>query len=166
MRRQQTGKYLRMKIKDGVVVRVKQSLFSPVFKYWGCLEITGLYPKHFPSPMREELIGKGVNDAVTCPTALGQSHYDESMVIETRQSNLKSELALKPGMVFITQFNGGELRGTIKAIDGDIVKIDCNHPLVGVSELITTNFILEVRNPTEQDMQELAEAASPKMSIF
>lgn len=154
-----------MKIKEGLLVKLRQEQYCPIMQYWGAFEITGIYPKHFYSPLKELLSNKSAQEQFTCELALNEAKHQDSLVIKTKRSKLSIDKPLKKGMIFNTRFNNAELRGMVKDFDDEYVFLDCNHPYIGTTNLILTNHILDVREPTEKEMAELSGLDSAKYVI-
>lgn len=111
---------------DGQVVESTYERGSPV-------DIT-IGDSHLPENFEKYLIGLNVGDKqqweLSPEQAFGE-YSNERLSYFTREQ-FPSDEALQIGMVMgFSQPNGAELPGIIKAIEGDSVTVDFNHPLAG-----------------------------------
>ena len=101
-----------------------------------------------PPGMERALVGlvAGADEqiAVAPKDAFGDAREENVRMIPRVQ--FASSLALEEGLVVSFAGPGGELPGVVKAIEGDLVVVDFNHPLAG-RDLIFDVSILAVSSP-------------------
>ncbi|PIE42996.1 MAG: hypothetical protein CSA50_07710 [Gammaproteobacteria bacterium] len=154
-----------MKIEQNSIVKLRQQQYCPVIQFWGEFELIGLYPVHFPPPLSDLLKGKKAGDQFNCQMVLPKTQYKESLVIKTTVAHLNTEADLKKGMVFTTRFNNVTLRGTLKHVDSENVYIDCNYPYIGLTTLNLSNLIIDVRQPSKEELEHRKNQKSAAISI-
>ena len=102
-----------------------------------------------PAGIERALIGleAGADEqiAIAPKDAFGDAREENVRMIPRAQFG--SSLTLEQGLVVSFAGPGGELPGVVKAIEGDLVVVDFNHPLAG-RDLILDVSILAVSGPT------------------
>ncbi|AUZ04461.1 MULTISPECIES: FKBP-type peptidyl-prolyl cis-trans isomerase [Vitreoscilla] len=102
--------------------------------------------------LEKELAGKVAGDKLTVnvPAAEAYGEYHEQLVNEVPREAFQGVDVIEPGM----QFQAGTPEGvqiiTVKAVEGDLVIVDANHPLAG-EDLTFEVEIVEVREATEEE---------------
>ena len=84
--------------------------------------------------LEKQLEGKASGDklVVEVPAAEAYGERNPDLVVEAARSQFPEDVDLEPGMRFQAQTPQGNRIAEIKAIDGDKVTVDTNHPLAGV----------------------------------
>ncbi|MBC8285124.1 MAG: peptidylprolyl isomerase [Nitrospinae bacterium] len=104
--------------------------------------------------LEKELEGLGIGDAkeVTVPPAEGYGDLNPELKMQVDRANFPKDADIQPGMQFEGQGDGGTRTVfTVKAVVGDKVEVDGNHPLAGE----TLHFSVEVigvRDATEEEL--------------
>jgi FKBP-type peptidyl-prolyl cis-trans isomerase SlyD len=103
--------------------------------------------------LERELEGKGAGDtlAVKVTPADGYGEYSQELVQKVPRRALKGIAKITVGMRLHAQTEQGPRAVTVKAVTGDMVTIDGNHPLAGKN----LNFdiqVLDVREATEEEL--------------
>ena len=103
--------------------------------------------------LEEVLCGReaGEHLSVTIAPEDGYGHRNEDLRMQFPKEQFESEHELQVGMQFEAETEDGVETVQITEIDGDLITIDANHPLAGV----TLNFdvsIREVRDATEEEL--------------
>ena len=95
--------------------------------------------------LEKELAGKKVGDKLTVnvPAAEAYGEYDEQLVNDVPRN-------IEAGMQFQADTPEGVQVITVKAVNGDLVTVDANHPLAG-QDLNFDVEIVEVREATEEE---------------
>ncbi len=105
--------------------------------------------------LEKEILDKAVGDNldVTVAPAEGYGELDEGLVNAVPISAFEGIEQVEPGMQFRTSSQDGESQIiTVTQVDGDMVTVDANHPLAGV----TLNFKVEItaiRDATEEEIE-------------
>jgi FKBP-type peptidyl-prolyl cis-trans isomerase SlyD len=105
------------------------------------------------SGLEKELEGKTTGDKlnVSISPADGYGERDANLVQRVPRRSFGGA-SVKPGMQFQAQTSSGETRiATVKAVQGDMVTVDMNHPLAG-EQLHFEVEITEVRDATEEEL--------------
>ena len=103
--------------------------------------------------MENALTGKSMGDNfnLTLEPKDAYGEYDDTLFTKVDRSELSEINNLEVGLELEAEFPEGTQVATVKAIDGDEVSIDGNHPLAGE----TLNFEVEVvgvRAATEEEL--------------
>ncbi|MEK9629640.1 MAG: peptidylprolyl isomerase [Nitrospinota bacterium] len=104
--------------------------------------------------LEKELDGLGVGDKkdVTVPPTEAYGEFNPQLKIEVDRANFPQGADIQPGMQFEGQGDGGTRTVfTVKAVVGDKIQVDGNHPLAGE----TLHFSVEitgVRDATEEEL--------------
>jgi len=95
---------------------------------------------------------KGESLSVTLASKDAYGDYDESLIVTVPKDKLQVDAEIKVGMQFQTQTQYGPRILIVKAIEGNDIKLDGNHPLAG-QELNFDVFIKEVREATKEELE-------------
>ncbi len=104
--------------------------------------------------LEKELEGLKVGDKkdVTVTPAEGYGELNPQLKIQVDRANFPKDADIQPGMQFEGQGDGGTRTVfTVKAVVGDKVEVDGNHPLAGE----TLHFAIEItaiRDATEEEL--------------
>ncbi|TXJ06689.1 MAG: peptidylprolyl isomerase [Acinetobacter sp.] len=103
--------------------------------------------------LENALTGKVAGDKLTVnvPAAEGYGEYYAEMVQEVPRQMFQGVDNIQAGMQFQAQTDDGMQIVTVKAIEGDNIIIDANHPLAG-QDLTFDVEIVEVRPATEEEL--------------
>lgn len=104
--------------------------------------------------LEKQLAGKQVGDkftAVVSP-AEGYGEYDKNSVFEVPASGFDGDDELELGMQVQLDTEEGPAVATITNIEDDVVTLDLNHPLAGVSLHFDVE-VMEVREATSQELE-------------
>lgn len=103
--------------------------------------------------LEKELEGKSAGESlkVTVAPAEAYGEYNEEAVQEVPKEMFQGVETIEAGMQFQAQTEAGIQVVTVKAVEGDNVIIDSNHPLAG-QELTFDVEIVEVRAATEDEL--------------
>ncbi|MGL5683858.1 MAG: FKBP-type peptidyl-prolyl cis-trans isomerase [Marinifilaceae bacterium] len=100
---------------------------------------------------------KGDKFEFTIPSENAYGEYNEDMVVELPMEVFKDvrpeDMQVGNDLPMVDSM-GRHLMGNIKAINGDLVEIDFNHPLAG-KDLIFSGEITEVRDVTQAELDAL-----------
>ena len=144
-----------MKISDGKIVRFTQTYHTRGHGEWGTFETEIKYPENLDPGMQEALAGLEKDDKTNVHLEiLSRFVYDESLEVSVPKSQLKGADQIEIGMMFKARFNDRSLQGIVEQIDQDRVMINCNLPLMGLKNVYSQIQILDVRDPTEKEIQE------------
>ena len=105
--------------------------------------------------LEKELEGKaaGTKMTVKIAPADGYGEHDPQLIQRVPKRSFGNTSNIKPGMQFQAQTSDGHARVvTVKAIQGDMVTIDGNHPLAG-EHLNFDVEITEVREATQEELE-------------
>jgi FKBP-type peptidyl-prolyl cis-trans isomerase SlyD len=102
--------------------------------------------------LEQALDGRRTGDTfdVAVPPALGYGERDPEMLHEVPRSAFQGVDEIAPGMQFQAGGSGNGMPVVVTAVTSEMVSIDANHPLAGV----TLNFkieVVEVRDATDQE---------------
>ena len=102
--------------------------------------------------LEKELAGKKVGDKLTVnvPAAEAYGEYHEQLVNDVPREAFQGVDQIEPGMQFQANTPEGVQVITVKAVNGETVTVDANHPLAGQD----LNFVVEivkVREATEEE---------------
>ena len=106
--------------------------------------------------LEKELEGLGVGDKrdVTVPPKEGYGELNPQLKMQVDKANFPKDADIQPGMQFEGQGDGGTRTVfTVKAVVGDKVDVDGNHPLAGE----TLHFALEITGVREATEEELGQ---------
>jgi FKBP-type peptidyl-prolyl cis-trans isomerase SlyD len=103
--------------------------------------------------LEKALEGKQAGDklSVTVQPADGYGVRDEGLVQKVPKRAFQGVKDIRPGMRFHANTGGGAAQVTVTQVQGDMVTIDGNHALAGV----TLNFEVEVAKVREASAEEL-----------
>lgn len=103
--------------------------------------------------LENALTGKVAGDklTVTVPAAEGYGEYHAEMVQEVPRQMFQGVDNIQAGMQFQAQTDDGIQIVTVKAVEGENVIIDANHPLAG-QDLTFDVEITEVRAATAEEL--------------
>ena len=105
--------------------------------------------------LEKELEGLGVGDKrdVTVPPKEGYGELNPQLKMQVDRANFPKDADIKPGMQFEGQGDGGTRTVfTVKAVVGDKIDVDGNHPLAGE----TLHFSVEITEVREATQEELS----------
>jgi FKBP-type peptidyl-prolyl cis-trans isomerase SlyD len=104
--------------------------------------------------LEKQLEGKKSGDKVSAVVKPEEAYgtYDDEMVIKVPKSNFEGTDDLAIGMQFEAHDPNGVHVVTVTDIEGDVVTVDANHPLAGV----TLHFDVSVTDVREANAEELA----------
>ena len=103
--------------------------------------------------VEKELAGKAAGEELRfkVPPADGYGEYNPEAHQQVDRSAFPAEMELEEGLQFLaTDQQGNQRPVKVKAIEGDNVTVDLNHPLAG-EELDFEVKIKEVRQPTAEE---------------
>lgn len=103
--------------------------------------------------LENALTGKVAGDklTVTVPAAEGYGEYHAEMVQEVPRQMFQGVDNIQAGMQFQAQTDDGIQIVTVKAVEGENIIIDANHPLAG-QDLTFDVEITEVRAATAEEL--------------
>lgn len=103
--------------------------------------------------LEKQLEGKQAGDKLTAKVEPSEAYgeYSEDMVQEVPKAMFQGVDNIEPGMQFQAQTEGGMQIVTVKAVEGDNVIIDANHPLAGQALTFDVE-IVEVREATKEEL--------------
>jgi len=104
------------------------------------------------------LVGLRVGDAreVVVPAEGAYGEYDDGLVLEIARSDLPDPASVRVGDEFTAELpDGHEMAVCVRAIEGDSVFVDANHPLAGM----TLRYLVKVRHVREATDAEIEQAA-------
>jgi FKBP-type peptidyl-prolyl cis-trans isomerase SlyD len=105
------------------------------------------------------LVGLRAGDErdVVVPADAGYGEYDEGLVLEVDRSELPEAKAVNVGDELVAESpDGDELAMSVIEVRDDVVVVDANHPLAGM----TLRYHVKVRDVREATEQEIEGAAS------
>jgi FKBP-type peptidyl-prolyl cis-trans isomerase SlyD len=104
--------------------------------------------------LERELEGKAAQDklSVKVAPADGYGEYSEELVQRVPRRSFKGIAKITVGMRLHAQTDQGPRAVTVKAVTGDMVTIDANHPLAGQN----LNFDIELVDVRDATAEELA----------
>ena len=102
--------------------------------------------------LEKELAGKKVGDKLTVnvPAAEAYGEYHEQLVNDVPREAFQGVDNIEAGMQFQADTPEGVQVITVKAVSGETVTVDANHPLAG-QDLNFDVEIVEVREATEEE---------------
>ena len=102
--------------------------------------------------LEKELAGKKVGDKLTVnvPAAEAYGEYHEQLVNDVPREAFQGVDNIEAGMQFQADTPEGVQVITVKAVNGDLVTVDANHPLAG-EDLNVDVEIVEGREATEEE---------------
>jgi FKBP-type peptidyl-prolyl cis-trans isomerase SlyD len=99
-----------------------------------------------------EGLAVGVKKDVTVSPAEGYGDLNPQLRIEVERANFPKDADIQTGMQFEGQGDGGTRTVfTVKAVVGDKIHVDGNHPLAGET-LYFSIEIMEVRDATKEEL--------------
>lgn len=148
-----------MQIADNAVVSMHYTLTDDdgtvIDSSAGSEPLTYLQGHHNIIPgLEKALVGKVAGDKLTVRVepAEGYGEYDVQMLQQVPREMFQGIDTIEPGMTFQAQDPSGYVQTVeVKLVEGDVVTVDANHPLAGV----TLNFdveIVAVRAATAQEL--------------
>ncbi|MEC7786462.1 MAG: peptidylprolyl isomerase [Nitrospinota bacterium] len=105
--------------------------------------------------LEKELEGLGVGDKrdVAVPPKEGYGELNPQLKMQVDRANFPKDADIQPGMQFEGQGDGGTRTVfTVKAVVGDKIDVDGNHPLAGE----TLHFSVEITEVREATQEELS----------
>ena len=105
--------------------------------------------------LEKELEGLNVGDKknVTVSPNEGYGLFNPQLQMQVSRSNFPKDADIQPGMQFEGQGDGGtKTVFTVKAVVGDKIEVDGNHPLAGE----TLHFSIEVAGVRDATQEELS----------
>ncbi len=109
-----------------------------------------------PPGLEEALLGMKVNDTKVIKLSAEEAYgeLDEELVMEVPRSDFGPEVELRPGLVFETENEDGQVvYFIVQEVLPETVRIDFNHPLAG-KNLEVSFTIRQVREATPEDLRE------------
>lgn len=107
------------------------------------------------SGLEKALEGKTVGESVQVSIAPEEAYgvRDDELMTEVPLDRFESPEMIEPGMQFHTQSPEGAVRVvTVVSVQDDVVTVDGNHPLAGVTLNFSVN-IKDVRDATEEELE-------------
>ena len=104
--------------------------------------------------LEKELEGLNIGDKrdVTVPPNEGYGELNPQLKMQVDRANFPKDADIKPGMQFEGQGDGGTRTVfTVKAVVGDKIDVDGNHPLAGATLHFSVE-ITEVRAATQEEL--------------
>lgn len=104
--------------------------------------------------LEKQLAGKQAGDKLVAnvPAAEAYGEYHEQLVNNVPREAFQGVDTIEPGMQFQANTPEGVQVITVKAVDGDTVTVDANHPLAG-QDLTFDIEIVEVRDATAEEAE-------------
>ncbi len=94
---------------------------------------------------------------VVVPAAAGYGERDEELVLEIDRAEFPDPTAVQVGDEFVAESpDGDEIPMSVVEVKGDVVVVDANHPLAGM----TLHYQVKVRDVREATEAEIEKAAS------
>lgn len=151
---------LLMKITDDCLVTLEYTLKDDnqnvvdSSEQMGPLDYVHGYRQLIPG-LEKALAGREVGESfsLTVPPQQGYGEIDPRAIFEASRSQFPPEAQLEVGMEFET--SGHHV--VIKEIDGDIIRLDANHPLAG-KNLHFDIKIIGVRDATPEELEEVQQS--------
>ena len=109
-----------------------------------------------PPGLEEALMGMKVNDSkvINLSAEAAYGELDEELLMEVPRSDFGPEVELRPGLVFETENEDGQVvYFIVQEVRPETVLIDFNHPLAG-KDLEVSFTIRQVREATPEDLRE------------
>jgi FKBP-type peptidyl-prolyl cis-trans isomerase SlyD len=109
-----------------------------------------------PPGLEEALMGMKVDDTKVINLSADQAYgeLDDELLMEVPRSDFGPEVELRPGLVFETENEDGEVvYFIVQEVRPETVLIDFNHPLAG-KDLEVSFTIRQVREATPEDLRE------------
>jgi FKBP-type peptidyl-prolyl cis-trans isomerase SlyD len=94
---------------------------------------------------------QGEQLTVTVPPDQGYGNRNEQLVQEVPRRLFQGVQEIKPGMQFRAQSNQGMQVVTVVGVKDDMITIDANHPLAGVTLKFDVN-VVDVRDATPDEL--------------
>lgn len=110
--------------------------------------------------LEKELEGLGIGDKkdVTVSPSEGYGEFNPQLKMQVPRANFPKDADIQPGMQFEGQGDGGtKTVFTVKAVVGDKIEVDGNHPLAGE----TLHFSVEITGVREAAQDELKQCNDP-----
>ena len=110
--------------------------------------------------LEKELVGLGVGDKknVTVSPNEGYGVFNPQLRMQVDRANFPKDADIQPGLKFEGKGNGGSKTVfTVKAVVGDKIEVDGNHPLAGE----TLHFSVEITGVREAAQDELNQCSDP-----
>jgi FKBP-type peptidyl-prolyl cis-trans isomerase SlyD len=104
--------------------------------------------------LENELTGKtaGAEFQVTIKPEEAYGEHQPHLIQQVPRSAFPEDMELAEGMQFQAQTEGGPMPVTITGVSDDLITVDGNHPLAGLT-LHFTGSIADVRDATEEELQ-------------
>jgi FKBP-type peptidyl-prolyl cis-trans isomerase SlyD len=110
--------------------------------------------------LEKELEGLGIGDKknVTVSPNEGYGEFNPQLKMQVNRTNFPKDADIQPGHQFEGNGDGGtKTVFTVKAVVGDKIEVDGNHPLAGE----TLHFSVEIIGVREADQDELKQCNDP-----
>jgi FKBP-type peptidyl-prolyl cis-trans isomerase SlyD len=109
---------------------------------------------HIVPGLEKAMDGKKAGDKfkVSVPAEEGYGVRDEELIDRVPKEAFEGVPQVEPGMEFYADGPNGPVMITVKALDGDFVLVDGNHPLAG-KELHFDIEVTEVREATAEESE-------------
>jgi FKBP-type peptidyl-prolyl cis-trans isomerase SlyD len=102
-------------------------------------------------------MSEGESREILVPAESGYGEYDDELVLELDRKEFPDPTKVKVGDEFVAESpDGDELPMEVIEIKDDVVVVDANHPLAGV----TLHYAVKVRSVREATTEEIEKAAS------
>ncbi len=102
-------------------------------------------------------MNEGDERDVIVPAAAGYGEYDEDLVLEIDRGEFPDPKSVKVGDEFVAESpDGDEVAMEVLEVKDDVVVVDANHPLAGV----TLHYTVKIRTVRDATDQEIEQAAS------
>ncbi|MAZ65974.1 MAG: peptidylprolyl isomerase [Kangiellaceae bacterium] len=105
----------------------------------------------FEAHMEGRSVGEQFDFAV--PPEEGYGNHQEMLVQQVNKTQFEGIDDIQIGMHFEAQTNFGPRRVEVTAIDGDMITLDGNHPLVDKTLFFVVS-IMDIRPATEEEIKE------------
>jgi FKBP-type peptidyl-prolyl cis-trans isomerase SlyD len=102
-------------------------------------------------------MNEGDEKDVIVPAETGYGEYDEDLVLEIDKKEFPDPAKVKVGDEFVAESpDGDEVAMEVVEVKDDVVVVDANHPLAGV----TLHYQVKIRTVRDATEQEIEQAAS------
>lgn len=145
-------------VQNGVVVSMEYTLhvdgeLLDSSESHGPLQFLAGYGNIIPG-LENEMIGMKIGDSkdVVVAPADGYGEYDEEAYLDVPRSQFPKEMKVEDGLELTVRDNAGQARyARIESIEGDLVRLNFNHPLAG-DELHFNVKVVNLREPTDEEL--------------
>jgi FKBP-type peptidyl-prolyl cis-trans isomerase SlyD len=102
-------------------------------------------------------MNEGDEKDVIVPAETGYGEYDDELVLEIDRKEFPDPVKVKVGDEFVAESpDGDEVAMEVVEVKDDVVVVDANHPLAGV----TLHYSVKIRTVRDATEQEIEQAAS------